>query len=208
MRFRLLVLFSFISFSASAQWWHVNLSFKKHEVLPLLKPLQDRSVSRLTINTKLNSLIIPAPILEQSQYGLEADEADVMRAAKHNMRFRVYKDASYNFSDLGSIYIKLHRLSEAKWYFLQSNNLSRQQNDNKHTILNLISLAEIKVDLCDNVSARADLVEARDIAKTSRLLISAVEIDDKIQFLDQTGTMSPAGDQKFADANENRKKAF
>ncbi|MEO6850290.1 MAG: hypothetical protein ABI203_09460 [Mucilaginibacter sp.] len=208
MRFRLLILCCFISFSASAQWWHVNLGKKKHEVLPLITSLKDHSVSRLKLDAKPGAFTVQPVTLDQSKYSLEANEINVMKEAKHNMRFRVYKDASYNFNDLATIYLKLHRLSEAKWYYLQSNYLSRQQNDNKLTILNLVGLASTKVSLCDNTSARADLVEARDLAKNNKLLISLVQIMDKIQLLDQTGTLTSTQDEKYAETSTRGKKTF
>ena len=74
-------------------------------------------------------------MLETCEYTLVATSKMVMEQAKHNMRFRVYNDASYNFSDLAALYVKLHRWSEAKWYYLQSNNISREQNDDKHTMI-------------------------------------------------------------------------
>ena len=55
-----------------------------------------------------------------------------MHSAQHNMSEGIFTDASYNFSDLARIYILQNRLSEAKWYLLQSNNISRRQRDDKH----------------------------------------------------------------------------
>jgi hypothetical protein len=88
-----------------------------------------------------------------------------MRAAQHNMRFREYALASYKFSELAQIYVKENRLSEAKWYYLQSILISKQQNDHQHTINNLVSLAMIKADLGDLVQAQQDLAEARELAR-------------------------------------------
>src|SRR5207302_5830964 len=93
----------------------------------------------------------------ETEFDLVAREHMIIKLAKHNMSWRIYHDASYNFSDLAQVYIKLHRLSEAKWYLLQSNKLSLEENDNKHTITNLVNLALVKNDIGDQVSARADL---------------------------------------------------
>lgn len=212
MRFGLLLFFCTIGLSASAQWWHINLNLnlnlKKHEVLSVLPSLKDNSISRLSINSKPGKLTVQPLTLSQSQYSLEVAEVAVMKQAKHNMRFRIYNEASYNFSDLAQLYIQLNRLSEAKWYFLQSNQLSREQNDDKHTILNLVSLAEIKVLLGDKISARADLLEARDFARVRGMQISVVEIDEKIRFLEQNRTVSAKPDVKYAETMDTAKKVF
>ncbi len=209
MRFRLLLLFCFISVSASAQWWHIdlsNLGFKKHEVLTVLKPVKDHSVSCLVINSKPSHFEVEPLILARSQYSLEQAEAEVMKDAKHHMRFREYNIASYNFNGLANVYVQLHRFSEAKWYFLQSLYLSRQQNDYNLTVRDLVSLAGVKVSLGDKTSARADLVEARDIAHSNGMLISVIQLDDKIQLFDQNGTMIQNPDVQYAETTEISKK--
>jgi hypothetical protein len=119
------------------------------------------------------------------------------------MSWRIYNEASYNFSDLAGVYIKLHRLSEAKWYLLQSNNISRGENDDKLTIANLITLASVKNDIGDAVSARADLVEAHDLASVRGMKEKAEEINKKIQLLDQT---KPVPATKYAETTETAKK--
>src|SRR5437879_6369815 len=130
-----------------------------------------------------------------------------MGIASHNMRFRIYNEASYNFSDLAELYYKLHRLSEAKWYFLQSNFLSRQENDDKHTISNLISLAAIKADIGDIPSARADLLEARDLARAKGMQTEKAEIEKKILLLAQN-TTTVKQDVKYAEAAGTVKKSL
>jgi hypothetical protein len=212
MRFGLLLFFCTIGLSASAQWWHIklnlNLNLKKHDVLSVLPSLKDNSISHLSLNSKPGKFTVQPLRLSQSEYSLEVAEVSVMKQAKHNMRFRIYNEASYNFSDLAQLYIQLNRLSEAKWYFLQSNQISREQNDDKHTILNLVSLAEIKVVLGDKASARADLLEARDFARARGMQISVVEIDEKILFLEQNRTIAAKPEVKYAETMDTAKKVF
>jgi hypothetical protein len=157
---------------------------------------------------KLNRLQVQPLVLEQCEFSLEVAEVTVMEMAKHNMRFRVYNDASYNFSDLAQIYIKLHRFSEAKWYLLQSNNISRQENDDKHTISNLINLAVVKVEFGDIPSAKADLLEARDMARAKEMQAETAEIDKKILLLAQNNTTSIKSDVKYAESAGSEKKAL
>ena len=210
MRYWLIALFSIISFSASAQWFHIDFK-KKHEALPLLKQVNDNSFSRLAAsvnNIKLSQPSIQSIDLGPSRFSLEVAEAATLKIAKHNMRFRVYHEASYNFSDLANLYIQLHRLSEAKWYFLQSNQISREENDDKHTISNLVSLAMVKVDIGDIESARADLFEARTMARAKGFQISVAEIEGKLQAIDQNPSTVTRAELKYAENTGNEKKAL
>ncbi len=161
-----------ISFAASAQWYRVDLLLKKKPAPyrpPLIEKIRYDSVTFQSI-AKLPQAQRPShpeiyPVyFARSEYSFEAAEDIEMKAAQHNMRFRVYTDASYNFSELARLYIQQNKFSEAKWYLLQSNNISRQQNDNKHTVENLIDLAMIKADIGDYALAEEDLTEAYNIA--------------------------------------------
>jgi len=205
MRFRLILLFCIISFSASAQWLNINISFKKkHLILPSLHMAKCHTVKNLTFDPAIISAVDVHPYdLGQTEFDLEAQEHAIMKLAKHNMSWRIYHDASYNFSDLAQIYIKLHRLSEAKWYLLQSNKISVEENDDKHTITNLVNLALVKNDIGDPVSARADLVEACDLANARGMKEKATEINQQIRLLDQNKLASSV---KYAEAADIAKK--
>lgn len=167
MRFFLILFLAFLSFSASAQWYRLDLKLKKKQI--------ERSalIARLPV-TRLSVAAIPAvPLayhqidlvqLKRSRFSLEAAEHTVMHSAQHNMSAGGYTDASYNFSDLARIYIKQKRFTEAKWFLLVSNNISRRQKDDKLTVSNLIDLAVIKANIGDCVLAEKDLAEAFTIA--------------------------------------------
>ena len=47
MKFILLVFICTISFSASAQWWRLDLQLKKHERFPLIDQVTDHSIAGL-----------------------------------------------------------------------------------------------------------------------------------------------------------------
>ncbi|WP_426669689.1 hypothetical protein ACPPVU_00305 [Mucilaginibacter sp. McL0603] len=208
MRLRLIIFFCAISFPASAQFWQKIGFKKKHDILPELQLSKNNSISHISNTLKLNGLQVQPLVLEQCEFSLEVASVTVMEMAKHNMRFRIYNDASYNFSDLAQIYIKLHRLSEAKWYLLQSNNISRQENDDKHTISNLINLAAVKVDIGDMPSAKADLLEARDMARAKVMQAETAEIEKKILLLAQNNTTTVKPDVKYAESAGSEKKAL
>ncbi|MBV8391348.1 MAG: hypothetical protein JO080_16200 [Mucilaginibacter sp.] len=205
MRFRLIIFFCLISFSASAQFWSKIGFKKKHIILPALPPAKGHQfVSPNTL--ALNSIQVKPVVFEPNEFTLEATSKMVMELAKHNMRFRVYNDASYNFSDLAALYVKLHRWSEAKWYYLQSNTISRQQNDDKHTMSNLLGLAVIKMNIGDIPSARADLMEARDFARSLGMQAETVDIEKKILLLAQNNTTPAKTDVKYAEGTAGGEK--
>ena len=158
MKVFLLALLCTISFSASAQWW----SFKKHKrysALSEVKSVPFRLSAAKLINTKVTRVT-----LGLTPYSLTLNERSVMKTAQHQMRFRQYEDASYSFNELAKIYVQQGKLSEAKWFYLQSNKLSRQQSNDRLTIANLIELASVKSTIGDFALAQQDLDEARDMA--------------------------------------------
>jgi hypothetical protein len=176
-----------MSFSASAQWYRVDLLLKKKPA-PYRPPLIERvnndsvtyqSIARLPQAEKPGHPAIYPIYFSRSEYSYEAAEDIEMKAAQHNMRYRVYTDASYNFSELARLYIQENKFSEAKWYLLQSNNISREQNDNKHTIENLIDLAMIKTAIGDYALAEEDLAEAYNMACVNKFNDYVTEIEKK-----------------------------
>lgn len=180
MRKILLFLFcSIISFTASAQWWRL----KKREPHPA--PIEQTELPKIKIDAldAAPKRVIMRPIFMLSDVALENMQSSAMRAAQHNMRYRVYGDASYNFSDLAQLYVKQGRYSEAKWYFLQSINLSRQQNNHKLTFSNLINLAAVKSAIGDFALAQQDLIEARNLATTKGWLIDLIEVEKKLSYI-------------------------
>lgn len=159
MKVLLLALLCTISFSASAQWWR----FGRNKRYPLVTQVQSPAY-RLTA-AKFSPAKVTSVVIGQTAYGLVLNERMVMKTAQHQMRFREYEDASYSFNELAKIYVQLNQFSEAKWFFLQSNNLSRQQNNDRLTIANLIELSNVKQAIGDFSLAQQDLEEARDMAK-------------------------------------------
>ena len=192
MKLILLGLFCAISISASAQW------FTKHERFPQLPQVQDNSISRFTKvelrrNQKIGTKTVPP-----SEYNMDLAEHFVMKTAQHNMRFRIYDMASYNFSDLARLYVQQNRFSEAKWYFLQSNFLSRQQNNDKLTINNLMNLAGVKADIGDFILAQQDLFEARDMAAAHGWLIDLIFVEKKLKSIQNSRITSTRAELRYA----------
>lgn len=200
MRYILIVIFCALNLSASAQWWRID--FKKHTRYPQIAQVKDRSLKKfLAAKTPIfNPKKLALVAIPRSQFNLEINERIVMRAAQHNMRFREYALASYRFSELAQIYVGENRLSEAKWYYLQSILISKQQADHQHTINNLVSLAMIKADLGDLTQAQQDLAEARDLARTTGRNADVKMIDGKIKYVQSNKVWLPKSELRYAEA--------
>jgi hypothetical protein len=202
MKFILLVFISTISFSASAQWWRLDQKLKKHERFPLIDQVTDHSIAGLPVPI-VNQVGIKGLVLDCSEYNSEAAENLVMKMAQHNMRFRIYSDASYNFSDLAHLYIQQNRFSEAKWFLLQSNIISRQQNDDKHTIANLIDLAIVKANTGYYDQALQDLNEAHELAGLKSLQSILPEIEKTMLYIKQNKQSLSKSVLRYADVPLN-----
>jgi hypothetical protein len=200
MRLILLVFLCSISLQASAQWWR----FSKRERLPALeRPVMHHpNKNFITVTTPHPGL--HSYTLSRSAYSLEVEEEKVMKEAQHNMRFRIYDAASYKFSDLAQLYVQQNRFSEAKWYFLQSSFLSRQQNNDKLTIFNLTKLAMVKLEIGDLALAQQDLHEARDLAASHGWLRDLIEVEKKLGYLQHSRIAALRSDARYAElAAEN-----
>jgi hypothetical protein len=185
MKFLLAVVLSLsVSLSASAQWY--NISFKKHVRYPAINLPQDHSIKKLPA-TYISQVKVKIPKFnfQQSDYNIELAESAIMKVAQHNMRFRIYDIASYNFSDLAKLYIKQNRFSEAKWFLLQSSIISRQQNNNQLTIADLMDLAIVKANMGDPLQAQQDLAEALQLSNANGLLANVAGIQKELKFVQQ-----------------------
>ncbi|CAF1546581.1 unnamed protein product, partial [Didymodactylos carnosus] len=68
------------------------------------------------------------------------------------------------YNNLSKIYRSQHNYSQAKWFILQSNTISRLKHDVPNIIASLIELSAIKSDIKDYTLAMGDLNEALKIA--------------------------------------------
>ncbi|MES2110587.1 MAG: hypothetical protein V4577_17650 [Bacteroidota bacterium] len=74
------------------------------------------------------------------------------------------------FDHLAKVYLDQKKYSQAKWFILQSNSLSRAKNDNPAVITSLITLAKIKAEAGDSKLAMGDLDEAIQISTKNKYL--------------------------------------
>ena len=197
------ILFTFctlIGFSASAQWYRVDLKLK-HERFPLIEQNPRKLAHLPVISVKSCSKIKIKPYyLDPSEYQLEANEYVIMHKAEHHMRYREHDEASYSFSDLAHLYMQENRFSEAQWYLLQSTLITKQQGDNHHTIVNLMDLATIKAAIGQYELAMLDLAEAHDLAASLGLFNDVKEVEKKMLFIKQNKDLNPKSELKYANA--------
>jgi hypothetical protein len=196
MRYFLLIILCSVGFNASAQWYYKP--FSKHTRYPQMAYARNNSIKRLPVPAIAKVKIKPITI-EHTPYVLAMIEESVMKTAQHNMRFHVYNAASYNFSDLAQMYMKQNRLAEAKWFLLQSISISRQQNDDRHTIANLLDLATVKADYGDYTQAKQDLAEARQLAVSRGLTYDLATVDKKTRYLQDNKFNTPRTETHFAE---------
>lgn len=197
MRYYILIFFCVISFTASAQFWQKNPK-QPRTFLPEVKAYY---LGELTASINIPA-INDIQLSQVRVSDMDLVEASMLKEAKHNMRFRIYNQASYNFSELAKFYVKQNRFSEAKWYLLQSNNISRQQDDNKHTVANLLALANIKTEIGEYTLAKADLQEAHNIATAKGLLADLTEINKRISFLQNNKPSAIKVETRYAETVE------
>jgi hypothetical protein len=73
-----------------------------------------------------------------------------------------------SFDILAKVYRSEKKYTQAKWFILQSNTISRVKNDVPNIISSLLVLAGIKIDIKDYNLAMIDLNEAMKLADSSR----------------------------------------
>jgi len=94
-------------------------------------------------------------------------------------QYSLYNDTigmRISFDALSKVYLSQKKYSEAKWFTLQSNTLSRIKKDVPNTISSLITLATVKGDIADYDLAAKDLNEALQIAQANHMRKTESEI--------------------------------
>jgi hypothetical protein len=200
MRFAILILLCTISITASAQFWKKS---KKADLSRFPELSQPSNITSIAISdTLVHIRDVYFVQFKRSIYEIELAEDGILKEAKRNMRFRIYDVASYNFSALADLYVLQNRFSEAKWYLLQSNTISREQNDDKHTISNLLNLAAIKSAIGETALARLDLQEAHDLANSKGFVADVATIEKKMHDLEFNKSLTPKAELRYAEAVE------
>lgn len=88
-------------------------------------------------------------------------------------QYSIYEDTTglrASFDNLTRIYFDQKKYTQAKWFVLQSNTLSRAKNDVPNIISSLLMLAEIKSQIKDYTLATRDLDEALQLSAKNNYL--------------------------------------
>jgi len=80
------------------------------------------------------------------------------------------------FDNLAKVYYSQKKYSQAKWFILQSNTLSRATNDIPNIISSLLVLSMVKRDIKDYSLAMSDLDEAMQLSKASHSQKAQLEV--------------------------------
>jgi hypothetical protein len=180
MRLIITIFICLSAYSAEAQFWR-----KKRIVLPAIASVRQSSLDMIP-KYALPPLAYKEMIssINRSEYGYSLAEASVMKSLKNSMRYRLVDNMRTEFDQLAQIYAKQNRYSEAKWYLLQSNEISRQKNDLPALVNSLINLAMVKAEIGDFSMALQDLLAARELASSRGFLMKIIEIEKKLQLLE------------------------
>ncbi|OCX50587.1 hypothetical protein BEL04_22695 [Mucilaginibacter sp. PPCGB 2223] len=192
----------FFALSADAQWW------KKKTVvrLPLLESAKRLSFNFNKTQKTAVTIISDNVKFELSQFGYEIAEAAIMKSLYHTLRFHMYSESIDNFNILIGLYMGQQRYSEAKWYFLQINNLARQKGDDTNIIASLVGLGMVKSEIGDFAQAKDDLNAAVDFAAGRGRLNDVGEIRKKLAIVEHKRSLNIKSDIKYAELLPEDKK--
>lgn len=196
--FCLLLLSTFISFSANAQWWK-----KKQTRLPLLE-VSNKS-NAFTEANRLKPVNLQPITFSRSRYSYDTQEAYIMKELYHNLRFRITPEILKGFNSLVALYIEESRYSEAKWYLLQCNYLGHKNNDTNVIISSLVALGMLKADIGEYDQAKQDLEEAHTICKAQGRMADIAEIDKKLKLVEAKRFANIKNDIRYAEVAEDKK---
>ena len=84
------------------------------------------------------------------------------------------------YDQLAEIYQKQKRFSESKWFYIQSNMLSRKINNPSGIVNSLINLAHVKMSIGDLQLALRDFREAEQLSITNKYIFKLVEIKNDL----------------------------
>ncbi|MES2276901.1 MAG: hypothetical protein V4592_12815 [Bacteroidota bacterium] len=91
-----------------------------------------------------------------------------MKALHSYSRYNDVKGLRTSFDNLVRVYKDQRKFSQAKWFILQSNTISRQLNDAPNIVTSLITLAGIKMSIKDYSLAMRDLNEALELTTQNK----------------------------------------
>jgi tetratricopeptide (TPR) repeat protein len=87
-----------------------------------------------------------------------------MQALHYYSRYNDSAGLRVSFDNLAKVYFSQRKFSQAKWFILQSNSISRIKNDTLNVITSLVKLSMVKMEIKDFSLAMRDLNEALSLS--------------------------------------------
>jgi len=133
----------------------VTLKLNKYESLkgPIYSEIADRYMQYDTLSNKETRLTYQNEAISYTMLALHE-----YSKREDTLGLRIC------FDNLAKVYFAKKNYSQAKWFILQSNTLSREKNDIPNIITSLVTLAAIKSDIKDYQLAMKDLNEAMQLS--------------------------------------------
>jgi hypothetical protein len=115
-----------------------------------------------------------------------------------------------SFDDLAKVYVAQHKYSQAKWFLLQSTNISRKRKDVRSTITSLIKLANVKMNNKETKLALRDMNEALNLSIKNKLTRSEALVQQNyVYFYNRLDDIEKGNlaSKRLVELNEQIKKA-
>lgn len=190
-----------IGLNANAQFW------KKVEQVrsPLIESVNTNTINVSAANKNQLAKIDQTVVWGRSRYSQDVEEAAIMKALYHTLRFRMYPEAIDSFNQLITLYIEQSRYSEAKWYLLQIIYFGKKSNNNFAVVNGMVSLGLLKADIGEYDQAKQDLLDAKDICFAQKMNTQVTDIDKKLKVVEAKRFANVKNDVQYAEVFENKK---
>lgn len=142
---------------------------------------------KITKSDTVKALLYTRIALKYMDYDTLADANKQLRYQNSAINYTllaIHEYSTYNdsvglrdsYTNLSKVYYSQKKYTEAKWFILQSNTMSRARNDTPHIISSLLTLATIKSDIKDYTLAMGDLNEALQLSINNRTPKTEVDV--------------------------------
>lgn len=134
---------------------------------------------------------IAAQYLNYDKITSKREKANYQNEAINYTMLALHNYSKYNdtlgirncFDNLVKVYRAQRKFSQAKWFVLQSNTISRTLHDTPNIIASLIQLAAIKIDIKDYSLAMRDLNEALKLTSDNKMPKTEVRVQESYALL-------------------------
>lgn len=157
--------------------------------------IRSQTVKADTLNQMALNLAKPGANYKDLNLAIEY----IMKGLHVYSRYRDSIGLRQTFDHLALVYHLQKKYVQAKWFYIQSNSLSRDLKDTSNIIHSLLALAAVKSDIKDYSMADRDLHEAIALVKSRPGINTQIEVLKVAEVY-----YSKKGDTKMADRTTNR----